>query len=245
MTVASMAFRHVPQLQGKVVPPDQSELRATRELVATWDARARANGLGPHWRLSEHELDASRRIVLGDCRAGEDIWVFGYGSLLWDPGFHFEEVRLAEIQGYRRRFCIRLEIGRGSPEWPALMLGLERSAGHCQGVAFRIAGACADGESAIVWRREMLQGHYRPFRSKVTTPQGPINALVFAANTAHAQYVGELPIEQTAAIIATGTGHLGTNRQYLENLVAHFKEFKIEEEYLTELLMQVEVYGIP
>lgn len=241
--MASAAFKHVPQLRGKVVPPDRSELRATPELMATWDARARANGLGPHWRLSEHELDASRRAVLGDCRAGEDIWVFGYGSLLWDPGFHFEEVRLAEIEGYQRRFCIRLEIGRGSPARPALMLGLERSAGRCQGVAFRIAGACADGESAVVWRREMLQGHYRPFRSKVATPQGTINALVFAANTAHAQYVGELPIEQTAAIIATGVGNLGTNRQYLENLVAHFEEFRIEEDYLKRLLARVEAFS--
>lgn len=238
-----MAFKHVPQLQGKVVPADQSELRATPELVATWDARARAYGLGPHWRLSEHELDASRRAVLGECSAGEDIWVFGYGSLLWDPGFHFVEVRLAEIEGYQRRFCIRLEIGRGSPQRPALMLGLEHGAGCCRGVAFRIAGGCADGESAIVWRREMLQGHYRPFRSRVTTPQGPINALVFGANTAHAHYVGELPIEQTAAIIATGTGHLGTNRQYLENLVAHFEAFKIEEDYLKRLLAQVEAFG--
>ena len=243
--MASAVFKHVPQLQGKVVPPEQSELRATPELMATWDARARASGLGPHWRLSDHELDASRRAVLGDCRAGEDIWVFGYGSLLWDPGFYFEEVRLAEIEGYQRRFCIRLEIGRGSPQRPALMLGLERSVGRCQGVAFRIAGACADGESAVVWRREMLQGHYSPFRSKVTTPEGSINALVFAANTAHVQYVGGLPIEQTAAIIATGVGDLGTNRQYLENLVAHFDEFKIEEGYLKRLLARVEAYGAP
>jgi len=236
----SSPFRHVPQLQGKVVPPDQSELRVTPELIATWDERARLNGLGPHWRLSDHELDASRRAMLGDCSTAQDIWVFGYGSLMWDPGFHFEEVRLADIEGWQRRFCIRLEIGRGSPQRPALMLGLERGAGHCQGVAFRIAGACAECESDIVWRREMLQGHYRPFRAPVATPQGPINALVFGTNTAHAQYVGDLPIGQAAAIIATGEGDLGTNRQYLENLVAHFEEFRIEEDYLRRLLVQVQ-----
>ena len=223
-----------------MIPPDQSELRLTPELIATWDARALANGLNSHWRVSDAELDASRRAVLGDCARGDDIWVFGYGSLMWDPGFHFEEVRLARIEGYQRRFCIRLEIGRGSPAKPALMLGLEPGVGPCQGVVFRIAGACAKCESAVVWRREMLQDHYRPFRAMVETPQGAVNALVFAANTAHPQYVGELPIAQTASIIATGEGELGTNRQYLENLVAHFEAFRIEEDYLRRLLEQVQ-----
>lgn len=234
------AFTSVPQLRAKVVPPEQSELRVTPELIATWDARALANGLNSRWRVSDAELDASRRAVLGDCAGGDDIWVFGYGSLMWDPGFHFEEVRLARIEGYQRRFCIRLEIGRGSPAKPALMLGLEPGTGACQGVVFRIAGSCAECESAVVWRREMLQDHYRPFRARVETPQGVVNALVFAANTAHAQYVGELPIAQTAEIIATGEGELGSNRHYLENLVAHFDAFRIKEDYLRRLLVQVQ-----
>ncbi|TAM34403.1 MAG: gamma-glutamylcyclotransferase [Burkholderiaceae bacterium] len=234
------AFTSIPQLRDTVVPPDQSELRVTPELIATWDARALANGLDLRWRVSDAGLEASRRAVLGDCAGGEDIWVFGYGSLMWDPGFHFEEVRLAEIEGYQRRFCIRLEFGRGSRAKPALMLGLEPGASACQGVVFRIAGACAECESAVVWRREMLQDHYRPFRTRVATPQGAVDALVFAANTAHPQYVGELPIGQTAAIIATGEGELGTNRQYLENLVAHFEAFRIEEDYLRRLLIRVQ-----
>src|SRR5262249_60117835 len=101
-------------------------------------------------------------------------WVYGYGSLMWDPGFHFAEIRLAEVEGYQRRFTLKTEIARGSRARPALMLSLERQPGRCQGLAFRIAADMAEGESMILWRREMLAGGYCPAMVSMTTPQGPV-----------------------------------------------------------------------
>jgi len=224
------------------VPPERSAVRATAERMAFWDAQARALGHGPEWRLSDAALEDSRRAMLGRWRADEPLWVFGYGSLLWDPGFHFTEVRRADVEGFQRRFSMKVGVGRGTPERPALMLGLD-AGGRCQGLAFRIDPARLDAESAAVWRREMIQGHYRPVRHAAMTPQGPIEALMFGSNTGHAQYVGELPLAEAAAIIATAQGLLGSNRDYLETLVASFAGFGIEEPYLERLLRAVRRLG--
>lgn len=237
------AFTHLPELRGKVTPPEQSELRVTPEVLAGWTARAHELGRPAGWRLSDQEIEDSRRAVLGPIMAGQDLWIYGYGSLMWDPGFHFAEVRLAELQGYQRRFTNKTIIGRGCPEHPGLMLSLERGTSACTGLAFRIAADLVDTESAIVWRREMIRGSYRPTLLAVSTPQGEITALTFASNQAHPDYVGELPLDRTAAMIARGSGVLGTNRQYLEDLVAQIEHLDIEDAYM-KLLLQHVVLGV-
>ncbi len=98
------------------------------------------------------------------------------------------------------------------------MLSLEQQEGCCRGLAFRIAADAVHAESAILWRREMLRGGYSPALVPMSTPQGPITALAFVSNPAHASYVGELPLDETAAVIASGKGILGTNREYLAQL---------------------------
>jgi cation transport protein ChaC len=231
-------YRHLPQLRDKILPAEQSQVRATPERLAFWDAQARAMGLGAGWRLSDEVLFSSRQAMLARWPAGEPIWIFGYGSLLWDPGFHFDEVRSAEVIGFQRRFSLRVEIGRGTPERPALMLGLEPG-GYCRGLAFRIAADRIEPETAAVWCREMLQGHYRPECRAAATPQGEIPVLVFGTNTEHAQYVGERPLAEAAAVIANGHGLIGSNRQYLETLVSGLDALGIEETYLKALLDEV------
>jgi len=233
------AFVHLPALRGKLKPAEQSGLRTTAQTLATWDERARARGLPPNWRLSDEQLEATRQALLGPHVAGADLWVYGYGSLLWDPGFHFAEVRLADLHGYRRRFCYRSTLGRGSREQPALMLALERGSGCCTGLAFRIAGDIADVESAMLWRREMIRGGYRPALLPVSTPQGDVTALVMTANVAHADYLGELPLADTAAMIASAAGVLGSNRDYLEQLAAQLTLLSIADPYVDELLARV------
>jgi cation transport protein ChaC len=233
------AFRHLPDLRDRVTPPDESELRVTAEVLAFWNQRARDLGRPANWRLSDQEIENSRHAVLGGLGTGQDLWIYGYGSLMWDPGFHFAEVRLADLQGYQRRFSYRTTLGRGCLEQPGLMLSLERSAGCCRGLAFRVAAEMVDTETTIVWRREMIRGGYRPALLPVSTPQGDITALAFAPNLAHPDYVGELPLNETAAIIARGAGVLGTNREYLENLVAQIEHLDIEDAYMTQLLEQV------
>ncbi|HTP72671.1 MAG TPA: gamma-glutamylcyclotransferase [Burkholderiaceae bacterium] len=233
------AFEHVPALRGKLTPAERSGLRATWELLALWDERARARGLPPDWRLSNEQLESTRQAMLAEHIAGRDLWVYGYGSLMWDPGFHFVEVRLAELQGYRRRFCYRSTLGRGSHDRPALMLALQPGGGRCTGLAFRVAAPQVEAESAVLWRREMVRGGYTPALLPVATPQGAITALAMTANTAHADYVGELALEDTATMIASASGMLGSNRDYLEQLARQLETLSIDDPYVQLLRLRV------
>jgi glutathione-specific gamma-glutamylcyclotransferase len=233
------AFVHLPDLRARVTPPEKSRLRLTPEAFAALDERARLAGQPANWRLSDQVLEDSRRELLGDRAIAGDLWVYSYGSLMWDPGFHFAEVRLADLDGYQRRFTMKIELGRGSRERPALMLALESQIGCCRGLAFRIPADSVDTESAIVWRREMVRGGYCPALVPMTTPQGPITALAFVSNPSHPNYVGELPLNETAAIIASGTGVLGTNREYLEQLTAQLDALGIDDPYVAQLHQHV------
>ena len=208
-------------------------------MLALWDQRARELGRPPHWRWTEDALEASRRAVLGSVDGAQDLWVYSYGSLMWDPAVHFAEVRRADLQGFQRRFTYRTIMGRGTPQQPALMLSLEARPGCCQGLAFRITADRADVESRYLWRREMLRGGYRPLLLPLDTPQGPITALVFAANEAHDDHVGELPVEETVAIIARATGVIGSNRAYLEQLAAQLHALGIPDAYVDELMRRL------
>lgn len=236
-------FVHLPALRGKLTPPEQSGLRATWELLAQWDERARARGLPANWRLPNEQIEATRLALLGDCR-GRDLWVYGYGSLMWDPGFHFAEVRLADLHGYRRRFCYRSTLGRGSRAEPALMLALEHGGGRCTGLAFRIAAPLVDAESAVLWRREMVRGGYCPALLPVATPQGEVTALAMTANVAHADYVGELPLDETAATIARASGMLGSNHDYLEQLARQLDTLGIDDPYVQQLRQRVRAHSL-
>ena len=229
------AFVHLPELRGRVTQPEQSLLRLTPERFAMWESRVRAAGLPASWRLSDEAIEASRLELLGDHKGGEDLWIYSYGSLMWDPGFHFTEVRLADVEGYQRRFTLMIDLGRGSRDYPALMLSLEKQQGCCRGLAFRIAADDVHAESAILWRREMLRGGYCPAMVPMTTPQGPVTALAFVSNTAHPSYVGELPFAETAATIASGRGILGTNREYLLQLATQLQALDIRDPYVAQL----------
>ena len=238
--VTADAFIHLPDLRSRVTQPEQSLLRLTPEMFAMWESRARAAGLPASWRLPDEVIEASRLAVLGDHPCSDDLWIYSYGSLMWDPGFHFAEVRLADLDGYQRRFTLKINLGRGSSDYPALMLSLEPQAGCCRGLAFRIAADVVHAESAILWRREMLRGGYAPAMVPMTTPQGPITALAFVSNTTHPSYVGELPLGETAALIASGKGILGTNRDYLVQLAIQLEALGIHDPYVAQLHAQID-----
>jgi glutathione-specific gamma-glutamylcyclotransferase len=233
------AFIHLPDLRSRVTHPEKSLLRLTPEMFAMWEARARAAGWPAGWRLPDETIEASRLAVLGDHPEGDDLWIYCYGSLMWDPGFHFAEVRLADVENYQRRFTLKINLGRGSPNYPALMLSLEPGEGRCRGLAFRIAADSVHAESAILWRREMLRGGYAPAMVPMVTPQGPISALAFVSNPSHPSYVGELPLVETAAMIASGKGVLGTNREYLVQLATQLDALGIQDPYVAQLHAQI------
>ena len=119
------------------------------------------------------------------------------------------------------------------------MLSLEPGPGICRGLVFCIPPGTRALEFGCLWRREMIRGSYRPALLPVATPQGEVNALVFAANPAHPDHVGELPLAETARIVARAAGFLGSNREYLEQLAAELESLGVEDEYVTRLQQQV------
>lgn len=239
-------FAHLPDLRDRVKPAHVSELRVTPEVLAQWDERARELGRPPNWRLPDHEREASRHALLGPMPPARDLWVFAYGSLMWDPGILFAEVRLAALRGFGRRFSYKTTSGRGSPQAPALMLAIERQEGACcEGLAFRVPAGMADHESAILWRREMVRGSYAPALLPLSTPQGEVEALVFTSDPACAEYAGELPLAETVALIASGCGPLGSNLDYLEQLAAQLAALDLHDPYIARLMDGVQGLAAP
>ncbi len=238
------AFLHLPELKGRLTPAHASGLRLTDEVLAEWDAQARCQGLPAHWRLPDSEVERSRREVLATIHAQQDpLWVFAYGSLMWNPGFHFDEVRRARLPGFARRFALSTTIGRGTPDCPGLVLTLQRSGDAdpqgCEGLAFRIPAPLVDDESRLLWRREMITGAYFPQLLPLPTPQGEVQALVLVANTAHIHYRGDLTLQATAATIAKACGRIGSNRDYLEQLVRQLDVLGVKDGYVEVLHKRV------
>ena len=181
--------------------------------------------------LSDEEREASLTSMLVDLAPEDDVWVFAYGSLIWNPAFHFAEKRIATVHGWHRRFCMWVRLGRGSPENPGLMLGLKRG-GSCRGLVYRVAQPHTRTELEIVWLREMVAGGYQPRWVAARTAEGPVRAIAFAINDSHDRYAGRLSDEEVAAAIATAEGRMGRCCDYLYNTVAHLDELGIRDRRL-------------
>lgn len=224
-------FRHHPELRDRIVPAGQSTFRELD--LAQVDAHAAANGMAPDWRTPDALREAGRREVLED-RWERDLWVFAYGSLMWDPAMEFEEVRRAHTPSYARDFCLWDEGARGSVEHPGLMLAISQGDG-CSGLAFRIAADRLDRETFVLFRREMIADAYVPTWLELETDQGPVEALSFAARTGHARIRPGLGLEVQASMIALASGFLGSNLDYLNGVQAQLHELGLEDAYVQAL----------
>jgi glutathione-specific gamma-glutamylcyclotransferase len=181
------------------------------------------------------DIEADRPAA-ANASAGDDLWVFAYGSLMWNPCFPHAEQRPALLRGYHRSLCILSILNRGSIERPGLALGLDRG-GSCRGIAFRIEAPCVPSARAELWAREMSHDVYAAKMLSVRLEGGArVPALVFVARPEHAQYVGDLPPERAAALVAQGTGCYGTALDYLRNVVRHLDEFGIVDPPLRRVL---------
>jgi cation transport protein ChaC len=149
--------------------------------------------------------------------AGEDLWVFGYGSLLWQPGFAFVERVPARLIGAHRALCVYSFVHRGTPERPGLVLGLDRG-GACRGIAFRVAAANRPATLAYLRRREQVTKVYRESVRSVWLegdPQQRVPALCYVVDRRHPQYAGRLTLAQQLHYIRQGHGQSGPNRDYV------------------------------
>ena len=170
---------------------------------------------------------------------GEIEWVFGYGSLMWNPGFAHIDRKAAGLEGYHRAFCIYSHHYRGTPERPGLVLGLD-AGGRCDGVAFRIEAAARDGVIAYLNERELTGYAYRPAVVDLTLEDGsPVTAYTFVTDPGHPQYAGDLGPERSAEMIMSAAGNSGLNRDYLMNTLDQLEAHGVRDPALHDLLTRV------
>ncbi len=166
-----------------------------------------------------------------------DLWVFGYGSLMWRTGFAVVETQRARLVGYRRCFCVISMHHRGSPGRPGLVLGLDRG-GDCEGMAFRVAAKDAAAVRAYLRERELIYGVYRECLLPVLlhAPHTRVDALAYVVEPRHPCYAGRLPVAEQARRIRGAEGISGANIDYLVNTVRHLRELRIEARELDRVL---------
>lgn len=205
----------------------------TRAMIAGRFPAPVTDDPGAHRQLNEDELTAGLDRILVEHDEG-DLWLFGYGSLMWKPELDLAESRPALLKGWHRRFCLWQWRYRGSRHHPGLMLALDRG-GACRGIAYRVAAPGVRDKIAAVWRREMSGDGYRPRWVRLTTRQGPLRGLVFVVNRDGERYAGRIPDEVAADHIASACGESGANAEYLLETVLKCEELGIHDPFLWRL----------
>ncbi len=169
-----------------------------------------------------------------------DRWVFGYGSLMWRPGFDFIERRTAVLHGRRRAFCIYSVHHRGTYERPGLVLGLAPG-GSVRGAAYRVPEAVWPEVYAYLREREQpTETYFEAWREVKIDGNGRGQALIFLSDMGHSQWAGDLTLEQQAELIAGAKGLSGRNIDYLRDLVMHLREDGVRDRGMEQLLTMVE-----
>lgn len=172
-------------------------------------------------RFDSYEMDS---LPMPD---GE-LWVFGYGSLMWDPGFKVKQAIPARLYGYHRRLCLWSVHYRGTVKRPGLVLGLDRG-GSCTGVALQVASEHVTTSSAYLLKREMLHNAYLPIIKNIYLQHGEqVAALTFVSKQEHPQFAPPLSVDETVSVVLEATGESGKNSEYVLNTAQHLSEFGIE-----------------
>lgn len=169
------------------------------------------------------------------------LWVFGYGSLMWNPGFEYAERVLATLPGYARHFCMWSIHHRGTPEHPGLVLALDPYEGEeCHGLAFSVRPALKAKVLDYLRERELVSSAYLETFLPLDLADGRrVEAVVYVVDTDHVQYTGRLPLERQAEVIAGAVGGRGPNTEYLYNTQTHLAELGIEDDDLRWLAERV------
>jgi len=232
-------FSQHPELRDQIADPLQSFFRTftTTDLAA----RMRELGLPLDWWHTDEKREAMRAETLAHCRDA-DLWVFGYGSLMWDPGFRFAEVLRARVPDHARRFILKDLYGaRGTFESPGLMAALDKGPG-CEGLLFRIARDDIEEETEVLWRREQIGPAYKSVFVEVLVSDRRITALTFVADHDAEMIDANLTREEQIHYVATGTGFVGTSMDYLRNIQEKFTALGIHDEEVAALLRDAEAY---
>ena len=188
--------------------------------------------LGYH---SEQDYDDVVTALLAEHNP-DDLWIFAYGSLIWKPEFEHVEHCRATATGWHRSFCMKITRWRGTPAQPGLMMGLDRG-GSCQGVAYRLPAEDRFGQLGRLVRREMSvkPATNTPRWIRIRRSKGQLRALAMTVNPKGSAYIGRLPPEEVARMLAVAAGHLGSGAEYLFQTVKHLDEYGIRDAYLWRL----------
>ncbi len=190
--------------------------------------------------LSPAEREASMHSTLSSGWNGrDDIWIFGYGSLIWRPEFPHSQRILGTIRGYHRSLCLWSRVNRGTPEVPGLVFALDRG-GSCRGMVFRLPAEEVPVIFPALWEREMPSGAYLPRWLPCATEQGTVKALAFVMNRANSGYAGRLPIAEIIRAVRNGVGRYGHCADYVLETARALREHGITDRRLEELVRELE-----
>ena len=168
-------------------------------------------------------------------KSSQELWIFAYGSLIWNPLFEYCDRCSVTIQDWHRQFCLLAPVGRGTIENPGLVLGLEPKAGRCEGVAYRLPiDERLESELLLLWRREMVVGSYVPTWTSAISGDRNLEVLTFVVDRQHPVYVN-WSRSKIVESLATAKGSLGSSAEYLCNTVRGLRAAGIEDKELIEL----------
>ena len=194
--------------------------------------------------MSDEDRALAVQEALSQAPSPDEVWIFAYGSLIWNPAIHFAEREKVLVDGFHRSFCFWTVLGRGCEENPGLMMGLEPG-GSSNGLAYRIDADDLDTEMDILFRRELMSYVYKPTWVDATLAESPdktIKVLAFVVDPEHERFCGELDESTLVRHIATASGPLGRNCDYLFQLTEHLRELGFTDEPLLELEARVRSY---
>lgn len=233
-------FAHHPELRSKITDPLKSFFRDFNALeIFNQNPEL-------HWVIEKLHSDASRETSRKKALATHnegDLWVFAYGSLMWDPAFIFAEIRRARVPDHARRFILKdIWGGRGTREAPGLMAALDRGDG-CEGLIYRISNDSIEAETENLWRREMIAPGYVPRFVEAFADEHSVRALTFVADYEAETIHPDLHRNEQIEYLTSGTGLLGTSMEYLENIVSQFNVLGIIDEDCSALLQEARAHG--
>jgi cation transport protein ChaC len=243
MTQTQDPFSHHPELRNLIADPETSPMRQITTAMVL--EQIRSVGGATDWLHSDAVREGLRHSTLNG-RAPEDLWVFGYGSLMWDPAIRFAEVRRARLPNYARRFILRdTNGGRGTRDAPGVMAALDACPPDqpgCEGLVFRIPAPLVEAETRILWQREIIGAAYLATFADAKLGDDTITVLTFVADHSAEPIVPDLSHADQVQCLAKGQGFLGSSLQYLTKLDAQFKALGVTDPDVASLLAETQAY---
>ena len=216
---------------------NKGKIKLTKKNIKNGNIREFINSIeGSDKVLTDYELKEERKKIVSDSEIMNDFYIFGYGSLLWNPTISFEKQLIGKIYGYHRAFCMLTKLGRGSFKNPGLMLGLDKG-GSCSGILFKLRAKTAIKNIDLLFKREMVTRAYVPkLLNAIDTNGKKVKALTFTVDRKHKNYLKEKSYLKKVEMIKSASGFLGSCKEYLINTSNSLDELNIFDKEIKNLM---------